>query len=132
MEQFELIAYHQRCAVLQARGWRRRRRGARRVEERLWGGWDWRGELVLPVKGDYNGKLPETSATAAAKSRRFARGVGALSTYQTRASTGLHVILRSCFRRYTPAIYEVGRSVRVCYCTVRCRGKRLNSRFWQT
>lgn len=33
----------------------------------------WRGELV-PVKGDYNGKLPETSATAAAKSRRFARG----------------------------------------------------------
>lgn len=34
MEQFELIAYHQRCAVLQARGWRRRRRGARRVE--LW------------------------------------------------------------------------------------------------
>lgn len=35
----------------------------------------WRGELVLPVKGDYNGKLPETSAaTAAAKSRRFARG----------------------------------------------------------
>ncbi|EFN67644.1 hypothetical protein EAG_11676 [Camponotus floridanus] len=47
------------------------------VEERLWGGWDcrWRGELVLPVKGDYNGKLPETSATAAAKSRRFARGM---------------------------------------------------------
>lgn len=46
-------------------------------EERLWEGWDcrWRGELVLPVKGDYNGKLPETSAaTAAAKSRRFARG----------------------------------------------------------
>lgn len=50
--------------------------------------------------------------------------VGALSTYQTRASTGLHVILRSCFRRYTPAIYEVGRSVRVCYCTVLGVGER--------
>lgn len=85
--------------------------GRRRVGRR----WRREGELV-PVKGDYNGKLPETSATAAAKSRRFARGRCASHLPDSRkhgAACHTAVVFPPVY-----AGYEVGRAVRV-----RCRGR---------
>lgn len=76
--EFELIAYHRRCAVLEAAVRLQLDKDEKseqwwRGEARQMGMGRQRGELV-PVNGNYNRKLPETSAMAATRSCRFARG----------------------------------------------------------
>lgn len=68
-----------------------------------------RVELVLPVKRDYNGKLPETSATAAAKSRRFARGRCAFHLPDSRkheAACHTAVVFPAVYAGYIPKSVE--------------------------
>lgn len=126
MEQFEPIAYHRRCVVLQARGWRDEDETpeAWSCREERWDSVE-RGELQYQLRETIMGNFPETSATAAAKSRRFARQVR-FPPYTPRASTELHVILRSCFRRYICMLDTLSRRSKST-CVQQVSRKRLDS-----